>query len=143
MHSTGHHMRLFMPHRMIFMLMGRGRNKKPTTAQKQEARAEYLRKSPRVAQYKQEMEVIRREQANSRDRTNALVRSGYPIGGGARVLPQPQGERPHTDRSEPHAHGRSGPAIVSDGLGWEALEQQLLNMVQENPELREVEVKHE
>lgn len=61
-----------------------------------------------------------------------------------RIPEQPQGNGPDLRGRKPAAAGSGGTPVVTDAnLGWDALEQQLLEMVEQNPNIQEVEVKHD
>ncbi len=161
-----HHMRMYMPRGFLFMLMRGGRKGRkhiqPKLTPEDRAQLEkfwQFHESQRAAtpaltvnDMPQGRGSIRSRltgaKRNGREnlsaRADAIGRSHYPAGSGTGVPAQPQGDRDNAGGYHTGAHGSGSPATVTgDNLGWEALESQLLDMVQDNPDLKEVEVKHD
>ncbi len=134
-------------HRMnrLFFFLMRGRGRQSPRA-KNAAKMDYIKnRSPYVAQYQRELqEILKREHANSLSEFYTTWSSNHAVHGGSGVLPEPQSNGADAGRVQRPTDGGSSTATVAgDNLGWEALEQELLTIVENNPDIREVEVKHE
>ncbi len=139
----GHHIRLFMPRGLMFMFMRRGRKPVSPQYKGRQARVEAALQSLTVKTEQQKYwEAVNERKAIGTEHDLAR-RSSSMDGVGHSVLAQPETNGIDSAGAGRSTHGSSGATVVNENLGWEALERQLLDMVQANPDLKEVEVKHE
>lgn len=129
--------------RMLFFIFS-GRRHQPTAQYgPRQKRLEVAEQAPRV----QELFKNLQERKDERDTAIPVPHIGrsvwLPFRGRIRVLAQPSDSGNDTDRGSVHPDGGEQPPVIEHANNWETLEKRLLEMVKDNPDITEVELKND